>query len=222
MSRLTKILKWSAWAACAVAATFVCGFIWFAQSIEDSDGMAVSKADGIVALTGGEFRIAEADKLLESGHGKRLLITGVNEVTTRREIRHLMPQSHAQFDCCVDIDRKALNTIGNAVEAGKWVRGNGFSSLIVVTSSYHMPRSLTELKWAMPDVELIPYSVKSRNFHMEDWWLYPGTARILMSEYVKLIPALARLGAAQFSSQVMTDETIRTALDKQQPSKQPQ
>lgn len=221
MSRLTKILRWSVWAVCAAAITIVCGFIWFVQSIEHSDLSSISKADGIVAFTGGVSRLSEADKLLESGHGKRLLITGVYEATTRDELKRLMPLSLAKFDCCVDIDRKALNTIGNAVETSKWVRGNRFSSIIVVTSSYHMPRSLTELRCAMPDVKLISYPVIPPNFHIEGWWRYPGTARILISEYVKLILALARLGAAHVSSGVMTGASVQTALEKPQPTNLP-
>lgn len=197
MSRLKKYARWSAYIASIAAALFVAGFLWFAQSIDHDSSDLPEEADGIVALTGGGHRLAEAYRLLESGRGKRLLITGVNRVATRKEIKRLMPERKTMFDCCVDLDRKALNTIGNAQETEKWVSEHKFRSIIVVTASYHMPRSLTELRRAMPDVKLIPHCVAPRNFHVRDWWRHPGTARVLVWEYVKYVAALGRLGLSR-------------------------
>jgi hypothetical protein len=33
--------------------------------------------------------------------------------------------------------------------------------------------------------------------HVEHWWAYPGTTRLLLSEYLKYLPALGRLGATR-------------------------
>ena len=63
------------------------------------------------------------------------------------------------FECCVDIGYEAQDTPGNADETMHWAADQGFSKLIIVTSSYHMPRSLTELGRVMPDVRLVPYPV---------------------------------------------------------------
>lgn len=173
---------------------FVVGFIYFAQFIAQERTVTRGRADGIVALTGGEFRISEGYRLLESGRGKRLLITGVNKLAKRKEIKQLVQKNAKKFDCCVDLDRRALDTIGNATETARWVHRHGFSSIIVVTASYHMPRSLTELRRAMPNVTLLAHSVTPRNFYADGWWHYPGTARILAWEYVKYLVAVARLG----------------------------
>ena len=80
-------------------------------------------ADGIVALTGGPFRINDALDLLAAGRGKRLLISGVNPATRPGEISRLMPEHQRWFTCCVDIDHSATNTIGNAIETRRWVEG---------------------------------------------------------------------------------------------------
>ena len=45
-------------------------------------------ADGIVVLTGGETRLDRAVALFESGVGKRLLISGVDETTTKETLKH--------------------------------------------------------------------------------------------------------------------------------------
>jgi uncharacterized SAM-binding protein YcdF (DUF218 family) len=102
------------------------------------------------------------------------------------------------FECCVDVGYAAHDTTGNAYETKDWARGWRFAKLIIVTSSYHMPRSLTELGRAMPGVTLVPYPVVSQSFRNERWWMHAGTARLLLSEYLKFLPSAALYGIARF------------------------
>ncbi len=74
----------------------------------------------------------------------------------------------------------------------------GFKSLIVVTATYHMPRSLAELRRALPDVDFIAYPVRPRNLHLEEWWAYQGSLQLLAMEYAKFVPALGRCVPAEF------------------------
>lgn len=178
-------------AGTAAGVAFVLGFLAFCSLIMDEPG-AIGRADGIVALTGGEARIPEAVKLLALGNGRRLLISGVNPATTRRELMNLMPETKRLFRCCIDMDKVARDTIGNADETRVWMEKRRFRSLIVVTSSYHMPRSYAELRRALPDAELIPYPVKPRSVDVRAWWTNSVTLQLLASEYVKFMPALAR------------------------------
>jgi uncharacterized SAM-binding protein YcdF (DUF218 family) len=163
------------------------GFFVFVGSLERSEQRPEARADGIVALTGGSERIADAIDLLAQGYARRLLITGVNERTSRAEISRLNPGQRRLFECCVDLDYRARNTIGNAIETRRWSQRNRFRSLIVVTSNYHMPRTLVELEHALPGVEKIPYAVTPSAINLEDWWRDSGTARVLLSEYAKLL-----------------------------------
>jgi uncharacterized SAM-binding protein YcdF (DUF218 family) len=192
-------LKTAAFALGAVMAAAVLGFLLFRALIHHIPAEDVRRADAIVALTGGEARIPEAVRLLALGKGRRLLISGVNPTTTRKELSGLAPNNQHLFRCCIDVGREARDTIGNADETSQWVRERRFKSLIVVTADYHMPRSLAELRRALPDVELIPYPVRPRNVHVNAWWVYPGTLQLLVSEYVKFMPAFARCYGAQFS-----------------------
>ena len=171
------------------------GFIVFANSIEHEQRKPQQTADGIAVLTGGVARIDQAMKLLAEGKAKRVLITGVNRTTTKEELKDLASQGDQYFACCVDIDKEARNTIDNATETSEWVALHHYGSIIVVTSNYHMPRALAELGRAMPGVVLIPYSVGDNNVHLDRWWSYPGTTKLLLSEYLKYLPALGRLGA---------------------------
>ena len=173
------------------------GFVLFTRSIAVGGGSEPARVDAIVALTGGESRIDEAVKLLADGVAKRLLISGVNPITSRRDLERMAPGRGELFDCCIDIGRFARDTVGNAAETKDWVARNGFSNVIVVTSSYHMPRSLVELRRAMPGIKFFAHPVTPIGFHAESWWAYPGSARLLVSEYLKFLPAAARLVAAE-------------------------
>ena len=165
--------------------------LWFVHQMPVSEAAPAGNADGIVALTGGPFRINDALDLLASGHGKRLLISGVNPTTRRGEIARLMPEHERWFTCCVDIDHSAT-TIGNAIETRQWVKSRGFQSLIVVTANFHIPRALMELGHELPDVTLVPYGVVSEKMRIEAWWENPETARLLFLEYLKYIVARIR------------------------------
>jgi uncharacterized SAM-binding protein YcdF (DUF218 family) len=174
-------------------------------------------ADGIAVLTGGMARIDEAMKLLAKGKAKRVLITGVNQATTKEQLKRLASQGGQYFACCVDIDKEALNTIDNATETAQWAALHRYGSIIVVTSNYHMPRALAELARAIPGVTLVPYPVVDNNVHLERWWTYPGTTRLLLSEYLKYLPALGRLGATNFVRLILSGGGVITAEDFPEP-----
>ena len=178
-----------------VLALLTIGFLIFASGIERSQQEPERATDGITVLTGGPARINEAMKLLTHQKAKRLLITGVNRTTSTEALKELASQGDQLFACCVDIDKEARNTIDNATETSEWVALHRYGSIIVVTSNYHMPRALAELARVMPGVTLMPYSVVDNNVHLDRWWTYPGTTKLLLSEYLKYLPALGRLGA---------------------------
>ena len=194
----------------------VIGFFIFTGSIERSQ-LEPRTADGIAVLTGGTARIDEAMKLLTQQKAKRLLITGVNRTTSTEALKQLASQGDQLFSCCVDIDKEARNTIDNATETSQWVARNHYTSIIVVTSNYHMPRALAELARVMPGVTLIPYSVIDNNVHLDRWWTYPGTTKLLISEYLKYLPALGRLGATQLVSKLITGKTTVAVEDPSEP-----
>ena len=185
---------------------FFIGFAVFATGVEREPRETVPRADGITVLTGGADRIDQAMKLLAQGKAKRVLITGVYRATTKEELKQLASQGDQYFACCVDIDKEARNTIDNATETSQWVAQQHFHSVIVVTSNYHMPRALAELGRAMPDVVLIAYPVIDKNVHLDRWWTYPGTTKLLMSEYLKYLPALGRLGATRLANLLLAGE----------------
>ena len=172
------------------------GFIGFLSQLRGSEERPARNADGIVVLTGGSSRVSDAIELLAAGYGKRLLISGVHPTNDVHDISRTLPDNHKLLNCCVDLDRSAINTRSNAAETRRWARERGFTSLIVVTSNYHMPRAIVELSHAMPDVTLVPFAVVGDKWRDEPWWTSGATLRLLLSEYAKYVAAEVRVRLA--------------------------
>ncbi|MFY0612096.1 MAG: YdcF family protein [Hyphomicrobiaceae bacterium] len=186
--------------AALVIAAALLGFLIFANATTRSPGDTAPRAAAIVALTGGAQRIRVAGRLLENRQAGRLLISGVNRVVSRAELRRMLAIDADLFSCCVDIDYAAQNTRGNAVETRKWAKKHEFDSLIVVTSSYHMPRSLTELGHLLPAVDLVAHPVVPRRFRDTPWWLDHENVLLLGAEYLKFLPSAAQFGLGRLMS----------------------
>jgi len=171
------------------------GFVWFIRDVPAEEVSLDRNADGIVVLTGGASRIADAIELLASGRGKRLLISGAYRATNSKEISRLNPEFERWVRCCVDFDR-SINTVGNALETKRWAESRGFRSLIVVTSNYHMPRALAEIAHQLPDVALVPFPVVTDRQRTERL----ATMRRMVVEYVKFVFAKVRMGLSPDST----------------------
>jgi uncharacterized SAM-binding protein YcdF (DUF218 family) len=179
--------------AAILAATFVAGFGVFAGHISRLAAPEIpEKADAIIVLTGGQARIDAAVGLLKSGKGQRLLISGVNPVADLDDLSAMTGGDPQLFACCVDIDHAALDTVGNAEESAKWVTSHAYGRVILVTNNYHMPRSLLEMRRLIAGTELVPYPVVNTRLEGGSWLTEPGVLRVLFTEYMKYLAALAR------------------------------
>ncbi|PTM40831.1 YdcF family protein [Bosea sp. 124] len=190
---LARVAFWAALVlSTAALVVFGCGYLRFASGIVSREPVAVPRTDAIVVVTGGSQRVGDAIGLLGAERGSRLLISGVNEKTSREELAKLNPSSRELLACCVDLDYRARNTIGNAIEARRWVRSHGFRSLLVVTSNYHMPRTIAEFAHAMPGIRLVPHPVVTDQIDTAGWWNRWSTVKVLMPEYAKYLAARLR------------------------------
>lgn len=162
------------------------GFIRFGTFVSTIKNEAsLINADGIVVLTGGKDRVSTAVALLQNNKAPRLLISGVHPDTSRKSIAEMMNINKSTLDCCVDLDRQAKNTKGNANQTADWVKNHNISKLIVVTSSYHMPRSLLEMHTLMPEIQLIPHVVNQFRPEHGKWYSDPTQLRVIAIEYAK-------------------------------------
>lgn len=151
------------------------GFAWFAIALpRPHEG---GKTDAVVVLTGGEGRIGRGLEMLEKGHARRLLVSGVDREVRHREFQAEYKVPERLMRCCVTLDFDSVDTRSNAREAARWIAGNGFRSVRLVTTDWHMRRAAFELSRLTPDsVTVIRDAVPSQ-----------PTFRILFLEYHKLI-----------------------------------
>jgi uncharacterized SAM-binding protein YcdF (DUF218 family) len=198
-----------------VALIWLVGLFAFAERVRSlAPATEPERADAIVALTGPSAeRVNAAIRLLEQDKGERVLISGVNPEVRRQELRELTPGSNRLFNCCVDLGFEAETTTGNAAEIAAWARSKGYDSLIVVTSDYHMPRSLMEIRSAAPGVELTPYAVETPSLDDSRWWRAAVTARRMTLEYMKYLAVMGR---------VTLDRITGEGADAQAPTEVPE
>ncbi len=196
-------------AGICVAALAV-GFVVFAEDVANPPVPSDPRAEGIVVLTGGSARIDGALHLFLDGRGSRVLISGVNPAVTSAALANSLDSSLSNaFACCVDLGRAAQDTIGNAEETRHWAEQLHFSSLLVVTSDYHMRRSMAELARAMPNVRLTPVPIASPELGREPWWSNPAAIGLLAREYGKYLLTLARVTLAPAAGAAATDSSTR-------------
>ena len=172
-------------------------FIIFAQSLKAVPD-SVPEADAIVVFTGtSPVRIETGLKLLAEGKGRRLLVSGVYADQDFDMIlamaRNQVGAADDNLRCCIDLDYRATNTVGNTKETALWAEVHEFSSLIVVTSSHHMPRAFLELRRTMPTTSLSAYPVLPPNVRLDYWYAYPGTMALLLGEYMRYLYVLSGL-----------------------------
>lgn len=171
-------------------------FILFAEGrrAESLGETKAFQADGIVVLTGSSrARIKAGLRLMSEKRGRRLLITGVHKNVSMGMILNFSPEIAEKIKCCIDIDYRADNTVGNATEARLWAQIQGYRSLILVTSTHHIPRAIVEMHRVMPNIHLIAHPVNPQGIKLEKWWRYPGTFSLLLGEYTRYLFALFNL-----------------------------
>ena len=191
--RLRRFTRLGALGALAGAFVFAAGFAFFADYVSSlATPPNPGPADAIIVVTGGKSRLEAAVDLLKSGKGSRLLISGVHPAAGLDDLRAVTGGDRRLFNCCVDIDHEALDTIGNAQESAKWLKDHKYGRAILVTNNYHMPRTLLEMKRVMAETEFVPYPVV--NTPMDDGsWLTKGEVlRVLFTEYAKYLAAVVR------------------------------
>ena len=121
----------------------------------------INNIDGIVVLTGDQFRIAKGIELLKRNPNKKLLISGVNKNINPVDIMKEFPSSINFFQCCIDIGKDAKNTFENIIETFEWMKSNEFTSIIIVTSDYHLPRVKLEINRFIDNQQIFYEAVKT-------------------------------------------------------------
>jgi len=167
------------------------GLFRFADAIPLVVADPDTPTDAIVVLTGGSGRLDEGLRLLEQGAAQKLFISGVYRGIDIKNLLESYRRNPQDLNCCVSIGY-AVDTISNATETRDWVRKNNVSSVRLVTSGYHMPRSVLEFEYELPEVTLIPNPVFPAHVKQSQWWAWPGTTGLIVTEYNKFLLSWVR------------------------------
>lgn len=175
-----------------VLAAWVWGLILFVDRIPDSVEDEGRHTDAIIVLTGGTLRLEKGFELLSAKMAEKLLVSGVARGVQMEEVLEAAGLKLADLDCCVTLGYMAEDTGSNAIESAVWIRTNKVTSIRLVTSGYHMPRSLLEFRATVPGVEIVPHPVFPEHVMVNEWWARPGTASLVIAEYNKYLLAATR------------------------------
>jgi uncharacterized SAM-binding protein YcdF (DUF218 family) len=189
MRRLLRNLVRLGVTAGIVLAIWLLGLVWFVGTLPGKVADPGRKTDAIVVLTGGSLRLGEGLKLLRAGMAPRLFVSGVPSGVDLAQLLQSIDDRETSTPCCITLGHIAADTPGNARESGVWARQESVRSIRLVTSAYHMPRSLIEFQAAAPGIELVPHPVFPSNVKQEAWWRFRGTADLLIGEYHKFLMA---------------------------------
>lgn len=163
-------------------------FSWVAITPSDS----TSHVDAIVVFSGSSNRIRHAYDLARSGVSKTLIISPAS----RRRIDDYERWYAAPEKMNYLIEEKAQTTFTNAFHVAELIRTNRLSSVLLVTSDYHMPRSffLLNLLALGTDCRIRMSKVDSGKKLPENWNRRITTLKIAYNEMVQLWGSLIEGG----------------------------
>lgn len=179
-------------ATLGMALAWFCGFLYFVATLPDRVVDSATRTDVIVVLTGGSERLTTGMALLEDGLAGKLFVSGVHRGVDVADILKLAHPRHPDLAGLVVLGYAADDTVGNAAETAAWIESEKLTSLRLVTGAYHMPRSLTEFRQALPGITIVPHPVFPDAVKSREWWRWPGTAALLATEYSKYLASIVR------------------------------
>ncbi len=141
-------------------------------------------AEAIVVLTGGNDRIATAFSLLRQKKDIPLLISGVNKAVKKEELLSELPPPLQKY---ITLGYMAENTKENAQEVNAWIQKQHVSSILLVTSFYHVPRSLLEIRNQNKFLKISVFPVFPKTFDDSVDWVRTRYAWQLILEYHKFL-----------------------------------
>lgn len=187
----------------ALTIAWVAGLALFVQKIPRAPA-GTEMTDAVVVLTGGFGRIARGTELLAEGKAREMLISGVGQDVPMADLISEKDLEPRLIACCVTLGRAARDTRENAIEAAGWIAHRPITSIRLVTSDFHMPRSLLEFGRRLPHLQILPDPVAAPNIRLDQWWSRPGTAWLLAGEYTKYLAIRTQMIASRLRDRALS------------------
>ncbi len=156
------------------------GYANYQLAMQPLDEPIQSRLEGVVVLTGDHTRIPKAFELMRVRGSDWLIISGAGRGISLTELVNQQGDSagsiHAVWSKII-LESNSASTLENGLETARIVHEKKPTSLILVTSDYHMPRAATIFRDLLPEVRLIERPVTSGMFGV--WPYSPRIFRLL-------------------------------------------
>jgi len=174
---------------------FFFGLVGFVDTINKYKQPRLVLADVAVVLTGGAGRIEKGIEILNKNKVKKLFISGVHKsVVVKKLLNVVKDNSFNQYNKSnIILGYQAKTTFDNGIEVANFIKNNNYKSIYLITSKFHMPRSMYEVRHRLPNVKIIPYPINNNNIKIKNWYSYSGTLFILTFEYLKTLLVILRI-----------------------------
>ncbi len=160
----------------------------------------INLSSKVVILTGGTNRIKEGFEVIykldkKSITNLNVLVSGTGKGFSKLSLQEkLNPGFDLRLiECCVELDSVSQNTYSNAIETSKWVSKNNIEEILLITSNYHIPRSILEFQNKMPNLKILYYPIIPKKHQINKWLKSFETFSLIFIEYSKYIIAYVRI-----------------------------
>src|SRR6056300_262252 len=118
------------------------GLVKFKNNLPDQN-INNFNVDAIVVLTGGKGeRIIEGYDQIENSKQRKLFISGVdNTFNSEVVLVNILNFDKEIVNCCIEVGYLSKNTYENALETRYWALEKKIESILLITSTLHMPRA---------------------------------------------------------------------------------
>lgn len=181
-------------------ALLAAGFVVYLTLLPSPVPASSVQAEAIVVVTGGSGRVAAGLALLQTDRAPKLFISGVGKGVRLSDVLReagLASDVGAIDESRISLGHEATNTLENGAEISEWVKEHGVSRIILVSSSYHLPRAQLEAMMASPGLKITAFAVDSEV--LRSWWQKQWTVELMLGEYLKTLWVAGQFVGKQIS-----------------------
>ncbi len=144
-------------------------------------------ADAIVVLGGDNERVVQAVDLYQEGFAHFIIISGADPFFIIEEMKKLAVKGGVPAERIL-LEPKARHTFQHPLFVKPILLDHGFTSVIVVSSPYHMRRAamLFNGEFRGTGIKLLYYPAQHSWFDAKHWWQSAEGRRVVFSEYAKM------------------------------------
>ena len=159
------------------------GFVIYLTKIYNNQVSFNDQTDGIAVLTGGKGRINLGLELFNKNNNLRLIISGVDKKVSDKSI---IPNDIKNKNR-ITIDKDSETTYENAKIINEWTSIYKLQNVTVITSYYHMPRSMMLIQLLTPTINFYAYPVKKNVSYKTSFKDNMKYYFFLTEEYIKYL-----------------------------------